>query len=305
MSEDAAIDSREHLERMNRARDLQLEGKLSEARDAYLELLREDPEDANALHLLGMLCHQVGEHQQAITMIEKAIALLPETVMFQSNLGHVLLAIGNLDKAEQVLVEATQAAPDMIEPLWGLGEVYRKKQEWQRAANCFQIIMERDDKYLPAITSLGRVQLDYYMTHGSDEALDKCVELFDMALAIEPEDFEARFQMARTRYARKEFDQAMSLLQALAEENPDNHNVLTNYGNASMATQQFEQAKQAYSNALEADTKDVNMRYNLAVALINCNEVESATEELETCLQAQPEHELSNRLLAQIRNEKQ
>ena len=41
-------------------------GRLTEAEQAYRRILLVDPENADALHLLGVVAHQNGAHQEAI-----------------------------------------------------------------------------------------------------------------------------------------------------------------------------------------------------------------------------------------------
>jgi Flp pilus assembly protein TadD len=40
-------------------------GRLDQAEAAYWEILTHEPENPDALHLLGVLCHQRGDHEKA------------------------------------------------------------------------------------------------------------------------------------------------------------------------------------------------------------------------------------------------
>ena len=65
-------------------------GDLTQAESIYQQILEADPDQPQALHLLGVIAHQRGENEQAVTLIEKAIALNPEFVEAHSNLGLAL-----------------------------------------------------------------------------------------------------------------------------------------------------------------------------------------------------------------------
>ena len=46
-------------------------GDLSQAEDIYQQILQTDPNQTQALHLLGVIAHQRGENGRAVTLIEK------------------------------------------------------------------------------------------------------------------------------------------------------------------------------------------------------------------------------------------
>ena len=72
-------------------------GRLAEAEVTYREVLRLEPENAEALHLLGMLCQQSGRNEEAIQLLRKAVELRPDAAIYRSNLA------GILGKVRQVL----------------------------------------------------------------------------------------------------------------------------------------------------------------------------------------------------------
>ena len=49
-------------------------GNLREAEDLYRQILRAEPRHGDALHLLGVIAHQVGRHDVAVEYIRKAAA---------------------------------------------------------------------------------------------------------------------------------------------------------------------------------------------------------------------------------------
>jgi protein O-GlcNAc transferase len=49
-------------------------GRLNEAERLYLLILQTDPLHADALHLLGVLAHQIGRNDVAVDLIGRAVA---------------------------------------------------------------------------------------------------------------------------------------------------------------------------------------------------------------------------------------
>src|SRR6185436_1029859 len=62
-------------------------GRRAEAAALYREMLALDPDCADALHLLGVIEHQRGQHAKAVDLIRRAAALTPDNPAIQSNLG--------------------------------------------------------------------------------------------------------------------------------------------------------------------------------------------------------------------------
>ena len=53
-------------------------GRLPQAESIYNQILQSDPDQPVALHLLGVIAHQVGKHDTAVDLITKALAIKPD-----------------------------------------------------------------------------------------------------------------------------------------------------------------------------------------------------------------------------------
>ena len=275
-------------------------GRTEEAASLLDELLSENPNDANAMHLSGMLDHQNGNSVSAIDKIRKAIKLLPDYPVFISNLGHIYLSLGKVKEAEQQLLEATKLDPDEVEPLYGLGECYRLMKDWQQAANVLGMALQRDREHVNSLLSLGRCHLNSGMQTGVTDSFIKARELFEMLLAIEPDHWKGRFQLARACYACEDYQAARELLEKMAVEQPANIAVLNNLGNTYMALHDNERAVTAYRAVMNLEPDNALFIYNLAVALVSSGESSEAIELLQRACEMSPENERMSALLAQL-----
>jgi tetratricopeptide (TPR) repeat protein len=73
-------------------------GDLERAGFLYQEALAQDPENADALNLLGVVRIQQGDPAQAVRLIAQAVALRPNDPSSHVNLGEAYRALGDLDR---------------------------------------------------------------------------------------------------------------------------------------------------------------------------------------------------------------
>ena len=73
--------------------------QLGLAAQLYQSVVSREPENAEALHLLGVLCHQQGDPSRAVEHIGRAVALRPSANIYHANLAEVYGALGDFERA--------------------------------------------------------------------------------------------------------------------------------------------------------------------------------------------------------------
>jgi protein O-GlcNAc transferase len=74
-------------------------GQLREAEAIYRQIIKVEPQHADAWHLLGVVAHQLGHWEIAIQLISRAITLRGNQSMFHYNLGEAYRVSGKLGEA--------------------------------------------------------------------------------------------------------------------------------------------------------------------------------------------------------------
>ncbi len=104
------------------------------------QIITMQPEDSRALNHLGyMLADQTERYDEALELLERAIALSPDDPAIIDSLGWAQYKLGNLEDALRNLRRAFAAFPDpevashLGEVLWQLGEREEATQIWRRA----------------------------------------------------------------------------------------------------------------------------------------------------------------------------
>jgi predicted O-linked N-acetylglucosamine transferase (SPINDLY family) len=86
----------------------------AEAERAFLEVLRREPHNPDALNLLGLLAYRRTHYDTAIAYFREALQSGGDFADFHANLGMALEGIGGLREAEQAYRSAIALAPDEL-----------------------------------------------------------------------------------------------------------------------------------------------------------------------------------------------
>ncbi len=109
------------------ARLLMEAGDFDRARDEYHRLLQTAPDCVEALHGLGGVAYRLGEHDQAVEWLGRAVALAGDNPLLHSNLGAAYRAAGRLAEAEACYRQALRLQPDLAPAYNNLGNVLREQ----------------------------------------------------------------------------------------------------------------------------------------------------------------------------------
>ena len=106
--------------KLHRAMDLHKAGKLDAAETIYLDVLKHNPDDPNALHLLGIIVAERGNAEKGIDMILQALQKVPNSFAMYHNVGNLYAQSGQLKKAEENFRKAIELNPDYAEAFHNL-----------------------------------------------------------------------------------------------------------------------------------------------------------------------------------------
>jgi len=100
-------------------------------------ILKQQPEHAHALNALGYtLADRIGNYEEALKYVSRALALLPDDPAVIDSMGWVQFRLGNYEVALKHLTRAYDLNPDaeigahLGEVLWVLGEQARARKVW-------------------------------------------------------------------------------------------------------------------------------------------------------------------------------
>ena len=99
------------------------QGQALEAEHAFAELLRDVPDDADALNFLAICAHGRNRVDEALDLLGRAQSAHPDDATTLTNLGVLYREQNRLDEAHAVLMQSVRVAPDLFVARLRLGEV--------------------------------------------------------------------------------------------------------------------------------------------------------------------------------------
>lgn len=191
------------------------DGRWDAAEKLYAVLLQENPTNANALHFLGVLKHQRGDHEQALSLIQRSLTHDSSLPDWHSNLGNVLLESHRLEEAAAAYERARALAPDRPELHNNLGVLRREQGRLEEAEAAYRHAVALKPDFSEAHTNLA------WLLHATGRA-DEAVNAGWEALLHSPQFAKARkvLGMAYARLGR--MDEAVRVYREWLDEEPDN-----------------------------------------------------------------------------------
>ena len=180
-------------------------GQLAEARAGLEAILARDPENADALHLLGLVRFGEGHSDEGVALVRRALALAPSFSTAVGNLAAMLRLMARPAEALALLRTSADASPDDPNAARNLGFTLLKNGDAAAAAELFMKVVRlaAEDPY--GHVGLGIARLTQQRFHEAEASLRH-------ALGIAPGDPEIHMHLALALRMLGKLDEAIGSL---------------------------------------------------------------------------------------------
>ena len=269
------------LDLLTTALEMHQAGQMGPAAELYQQIVEREEENADALHLFGVLRHQQGDHAAGLELIGKAVVLQPSIPDFHVNLAEVYRALGHFDRAMGCCRTALRLSSDhpgahcnLALALHGLGRHAEAVEEFNLALKL------RPDSWL-AHSNLG---ISLRVLGHLDEALMH----FRRAVELAPDQAQARSNLGQMLVDTGNAEEALPHCREAVRLQPNLAALHHNLGNALKALGQVLDAKAAYLEAIRLDLDLAQSYARLGVVLQQEGKLNEALGWLKQAVEIKP-----------------
>lgn len=230
-------------------------GDLQAAEGLCRRLLKKQPKDADAWHILGLIARDQGKNDLALNLVGKAIALNPGAAIFRLNYGVVLQRMDRVAEAAQCYRAAISLKKDYALAYHNHAQCLQAQGLLDEAITEYQngitfdpnnpmlhhnlgAAFKAQGKLAAALSCFERALVlkpDYSLAHYNHGVtlqalgrLDDAVRHYERAIALEPARAESYSNMAVALQAQGRMDEAIARYEQAIKCKPDFHDAHSN-----------------------------------------------------------------------------
>jgi len=258
-------------------------GRLHAAEQIYRQILQVEPDNADVLHLLGVIAHQVGRLDEAVACYRRALELKPDDVVANNNLGIALRNQGNLNGAVACFRRVRELKPDNAEAHNNLGAALKAQGNSDEAVDCYRRALELKPDYAEAYNNLGNALKN-------QAKLDEAVACYLRALELKPDYAEVHNNLGNTLCALGKLHEAVACYRRALELKPAYAETHHNLGVALRDQGKLNEAVACFRRALELKPDYADANSNLGIALRHQGKTDEAVACFRRALELKPDN---------------
>lgn len=158
------------------AAEHQQHGRYDEAGELYREVLRADPQNVDALRMLGVLAMGSGNVDEAERMFRRTVSLAPDFVNAILDLGTALKEQSRIEEAIECFRQATKLEPRNVKAHYLLGQILAPAALSTEAIDSYKRVLEIRPQHAGALLGLGHVLKTMGQQEEAIESYRKCID---------------------------------------------------------------------------------------------------------------------------------
>lgn len=199
----AALSRDDAAARLAEAVALHQAGRLEAATALYETVLREQPEQPDALHLLGLIAHQRGDDVAAVGLIRRALQQRAAFPVALNNLANILRGLGRRAEAAAHYRQALDLRPELVAAEIGLAGLSADAGDLDDAARRLDAVVALQPRLAQGWCELGRVRR-------RQRRFGDAIAALEQAVALEPGLFAAHNELGIALHETGRWDDAVA-----------------------------------------------------------------------------------------------
>lgn len=254
--------------KIKKAHDFHASGELDAALAIYQELLGENPNDPDLLHIIGVINAQLSNLDLAKDWIQRAILTRKEP-HFYNSLGNVLRQQQLIDAALTAYQTAIELKSDYAIAYNNLGLCHYEQKNFAAAKTAYE-------KALALSPSFAHARVNYAILQTQLGEFSEAKKNLEKAIELNPNDPKAYGQLANIYLTEEDYDQALRCFDNKLRLLPEDADTYYDIGVCLLKMQNFDDAIQSFEKALLLQSQKSDLNHNLATAYLLSGDSEKA-----------------------------
>jgi len=244
---------------------LHKQGNFAEAQVIYEQVLLSQPNQFDALQLLGVLFVQIKKYSQAVEFLSKALEINPNHAGAYSNRGIALKELKRFDEALANYDQAIAINAGYLDAYSNRGNVLQELKRFDEALNSYDQAIAINPDYTEAYYNRGNTLKEL-------KRFDEALNSYDQAIAINPDYAEAYYNHGTILQELKRLDEALNSYDQAIRINPNYAEAYYNRGVILQEFKRLDEALNSYDQAIRINPDYVNANWNTSICnLMNGN----------------------------------
>ncbi len=262
--------------------DAHTKGDLNAAQPLYMQVLKADPNHADALCRLGILANQVGRPDVALKMLHRAVELRPDSPEFRIDLGNVLSNTGQQDAAAEMFRKAMELNPKSTAAMNNLANTLRAMGRLDESIDIYRQSIEIDPNDPLALNNLGNALDD-------KGQIDDAIGCYLQAIEVRPDFAEAYHNLASAQRKIGQTDEAIDLYRKALELRPTLFESWQGLGVMLKDKGELKEALQVFDRMIQMRPDLASVHNDRGVTLADLGRLDEAIASYQKSLQADPQ----------------
>jgi protein O-GlcNAc transferase len=258
-------------------------GQFAEAEAIYRQVLAHNPNDSDALNLLGVLALQANRLDISLDLISRALAVDGSVANYHTNRAIVLERMGRGDEAMQSHLQALRLQPNSPEVHCNIGNLLHKQSRNDEAAAAFEMALRLRPDYAEVHYNLGNVRI-------SQGRKKEAVAEYQAAVRIKPDCMEAYINLGNVLQELNRLDEAIATYQQALKIRPNWASAFNNLGNACRAAGRLREAIAYCQQAIALNENFPEAHYNLANSYRDGRQLDLAIASYSRAVELKPDY---------------
>ncbi|MDB5991167.1 MAG: tetratricopeptide repeat protein [Herbaspirillum sp.] len=254
-------------------------GRIDEALQIYQRILKADPDNADALHLMGNAAGQLGDIDASLSLIARANVLAPENTNYLASLGRAYRIKKQFDLALNCYARILELEPDNAEAHYHLANLEKSAGKYTEAITHYRRAVAIKPDFADSHHNLGST---LYALGKPDEALSS----YEQALWCNLP--ETHNNIGAIYFDKGQFEQALACYRQAIDADANYAEAYNNIGNTLRKLGQADNAAAAFCTAIRIRPYYIAAYLNMGDVLMDNELIEEAANIYEKAISIAP-----------------